>query len=442
MHAKQFNELGNGSNGWLRRRRSLALICAAFILVLGAVAFAGRPGDAGAPSSDGHAEALPVESLRLEALSTVSTNALYAGTVEANRSAQLAFERPGRLATVLVREGSVVSKGQVLAQLDTAELEVQRLQAESQLAQAEAVQRELVSGPREELIAGARAQVREAEEQLHLLELQLQRRQDLLRREAISREEMDSFSTQVSAQTARLDATRERLRELQAGTRSEQVDAQRSVVSLARARVQELNLLIERSSLRAPFSGRIARRALDEGAYVNPGTPVLELLEAGHLEIRVGLPPDQLTAAMPGSTQTVVLNGHRFVTRVERMLPQLETTTRVVPILLAVPDDARPMVLPGMLAHLELPRTLQEPGYRVPVSALTRADRGLWACFVILQEQEQRGFRLLERREVEILHTDGEFVYVRGLVQPGEDIVASGLSRVTDGQRVLVVKEA
>jgi hypothetical protein len=80
----------------------------------------------------------------------------------------------------------------------------------------------------------------------------------------------------------------------------------------------------------------------------------------------------------------------------------------------------------------------------VPIAALTRADRGLWACYALVKDPQQRGaerFRL-ERRDVEILHSDGEFAFVRGLLQNGDRIVASGVNRVTSGQQVLVVKES
>ncbi|MCU0227172.1 MAG: efflux RND transporter periplasmic adaptor subunit [Bryobacterales bacterium] len=420
-----------------------AMLLVASILVVGFGAAAWLASASAATAApDAGSEALPVESLRLQQVDTLEVVTRYSGAVEAGRSAQLAFERPGRIVQVLVKEGEWVATGQVLAQLDLAELDVQRLQAESQLAQAEALEREFTAGPRRELVAGARAQVNEAQEQLRLLELQLQRRQDLLRREAISREEFDTFATQVSAQAARVELVRQRLGELEAGTRVEQLDGQRAAVSLARARVQELRILIGKSSLRAPFPGRIARRNLDEGAYVNPGTAVLELLESNALEIRVGLPAEQLAAARAGQDYPILIQGQRYPARLQRVLPELDAVTRIVPVLLDVPVGARDAALPGMLAHLELPRTLKGPGYRVPLAALTRADRGLWACFAIVEGDAPGAPRRVERREVEILHSDGDFAYVRGLIAEGEQIVAGGVNRVTDGQRVVVVKES
>jgi RND family efflux transporter MFP subunit len=389
------------------------------------------------------AEALPVAAVKVQQQTSLETKVLYAGTVEANRSSQLAFERPGRILRVTVREGAQVAAGQVLAELDTSELRAQHAQAESQLSQARAVLREFEAGARREVVASARAQVKEAEEQLRLLEIQHERRQDLLRREAISREEMDSFATQMTAQAARAESVRQRLRELEAGTRDEQLDAQRAVVSMAAARLDELAILIEKSRLRAPFAGSIAQRMLDEGAYVGPGTPVLTLLESGDLEVRVGVPADQLGAVREGATQTVVLQGQRVQAPFRRVLPQLDESTRVVPVLFALPTEARSAALPGMLAQLELPRVLKEPGFVLPVSALTRADRGLWACFAIVPANDANAqpapgsAERLERREVEILHSDGQRAYVRGFLQDGDRVVASGVSRVTDGQRVI-----
>jgi RND family efflux transporter MFP subunit len=412
------------------------------VLAAGLAAFTQTQPAAATASTE--AEALPVESLRLKAMASLETRTKYNGTVEAARSSQLAFEVPGRVVRVLVEEGQAVARGQLLAQLDTAELAAQRKQALSQLAQMEAVNRELVAGPRVEAIASTRAQVREAEEQLRLARMQESRREDLLRREAISREEMDSFRTQVGALEARLTAVKERLRELEAGTRREQLDGQSAQVNLARARVEQIDVQIAKSSLRAPFAGKVSRRFLDEGAYASPGVPLLELLEAGKPEIRVGLPAEAVASLKADARYPVELAGQRFEAAVLRVLPALDGSTRVVSVLLDVPAEARGVALPGMLAQVEIARTLPEAGFRVPISALTRADRGLWACYALVEADAARGekrFRL-ERRDVEILHSDGQFAFVRGLVKDGERIVASGVNRVTDGQQVLVVKES
>lgn len=425
-----------------RRRRGLSALIVFVVLAAGLAAFTRTQPAAATASTE--AEALPVESLRLKAAASLETRTKYNGTVEAARSSQLAFEVPGRVVRVLVEEGQAVAPGQVLAQLDTAELAAQRKQALSQLAQMEAVNRELVAGPRVEAIASTRAQVREAEEQLRLARMQESRREDLLRREAISREEMDSFRTQVGALEARLTAVKERLRELEAGTRREQLDGQSAQVNLARARVEQIDVQIAKSSLRAPFAGKVSRRFLDEGAYASPGVPLLELLEAGKPEIRVGLPAEAVASLKPEARYPVELAGQRFEAAVLRVLPALDGSTRVISVLLDVPAEARRLALPGMLAQVEIARTLPEAGFRVPISALTRADRGLWACYALVEADAARGekrFRL-ERRDVEILHSDGQFAFVRGLVKDGERIVASGVNRVTDGQQVLVVKES
>lgn len=427
----------NVRSGW-----GVSAVIVFVVLAAGLAAFTRTQESAEASSEKG--EALAVESLRLRAMESLETRTRYHGTVEAARSSQLAFEMPGRIVRVLVEEGQTVSPGQVLAQLDTAELSTQLKQAQSQWRQMEAMNRELVAGPRVEAIAAARAQVREAEEQLRLARMQEARREDLLRREAISREEMDSFRTQVGALEARVAAARERLRELEAGTRSEQLESQRAQVELARARVEQIQVQIAKSSLRAPFGGKVNRRFLDEGSYASPGLPVLELLESGRPEIRVGLPAEVVAGLRPEQRFPVELGGQRLETRLLRVLPALDGATRVAPVLFAVPEAARSRALPGMLAQVEIARTLPEAGFRVPIAALMRADRGLWACYALVRDPQQRGaerFRL-ERRDVEILHSDGEFAFVRGLLQNGDRIVASGVNRVTSGQQVLVVKES
>ena len=79
-------------------------------------------------------------------------------------------------------------------------------------------------------------------------------------------------------------------------------------------------------------------------------------------------------------------------------------------------------------------------GFWLPLTALTESSRGLWACFVVDALGDGRGgsaaTHTLARRELEVLHTDGNRVYVRGTLQDGEQVVSEGLQRLVPGQRV------
>jgi len=76
---------------------------------------------------------------------------------------------------------------------------------------------------------------------------------------------------------------------------------------------------------------------------------------------------------------------------------------------------------------------LAERGFWAPVTALAEGRRGLWSMYVLTPDN---GAFRLEPRPVEVLHAEGDTVFVRGAVDDGDDVLAAGVSRVAPGQRV------
>lgn len=88
----------------------------------------------------------------------------------------------------------------------------------------------------------------------------------------------------------------------------------------------------------------------------------------------------------------------------------------------------------GQLAYLNVVETVKEPGYWVPVSAITDGVRGLWNVYAIVAQSD--GSFKLERRDVSVRYATEEQAFVRGALQAGEAIVATGMHRYVPGQTV------
>jgi len=379
----------------------------------------------------------PVDVVAVEAVDSISTERFFTGRVEARRSSPLAFERAARVLAVMVDEGDRVGQGQALAKLDTRDLEIRKSQLEAARAQAQALLDELNAGPRRESIAAAQAQVRDIEQQLELAQVQTRRRQELLARQAISREEFDRLDFQARSLQASLDSARARLDELETGTREEQVRAQQSVVAGLDSQIDSVALDLDKSVLRAPFAGRINQRALDEGAFANPGQTVLTLLEEARPEVRIGLPADAARQIVVGDKRSVEIAGVDYPAKATRVLPQLDAETRTATVVFELATQQPHAIFDGQIARLAVKRTEQTSGYWLPLEALSRGMRGLWACYAVVPSDEPDG-HTLEQRQLEILSTEGDRALVRGALRPGDLVVRSGVNRVTVGQRVRV----
>jgi len=92
----------------------------------------------------------------------------------------------------------------------------------------------------------------------------------------------------------------------------------------------------------------------------------------------------------------------------------------------------------GTVAELVMNAEVDEPGFWLPLSALSESQRGLWSVFVI---RSGAVGQTVETRLVEILHRGDDAVFVRGTLRDGERIVSAGTARIVPGQRVDVTRE-
>ena len=386
------------------------------------------------------AEALPVDVLTAAPVNSYATKREYTGELVAGRSSVLGFELAGTVVSILVDEGDRVVAGQSLAQLDTRGLAAQRQQLEAQRQEAIALLQELQAGPRQEDIAAADAAVAELEQQLELARLQRDRRENLYAEGAIAREELDQETYSTAALEKRLAQAQSELAELEAGTRQEQLDAQSARVSQLDARLQQIDVDLEKSVLYAPFDGTISIRSMDEGVVAGSGQAVLSLVETGPLEARVGIPPAVADTLTVGSAQTVRLGDRTYTAPITALLPELDATSRTVIAVLQIPEADLTV---GRTVRLVLAETQAADGFWLPTTALVPGERGLWSVYVLTEptatessSETSANLYAVGRRELEVIHTEGDRALVRGTLQAGERVIASGTHRIVPGETV------
>ncbi|MEO0540484.1 MAG: efflux RND transporter periplasmic adaptor subunit [Cyanobacteria bacterium P01_A01_bin.105] len=380
--------------------------------------------------------ALPVATQRVTAESAYTVERAYTGEIVARRSSSLGFEQAGTLIAVQVEEGDTVAAGAPLARLDTRSLQTQRQQLEAQRRQATARFDELQQGPRQEAIAAAQSNLQDLQSQLSLARLQQQRREDLYQQGAISLEERDEKVYAANALQNRVNQATSQLAELQTGTRREQLTAQAAQVDQIDASIRSVDVALSKSVLYAPFAGRVSQRQVDEGTVVAPGQSVLTLVEGTVLEARVGVPASAAADLSLGSPQTLTVSGQTLEGTVTALLPELDETSQTVTVVVTLAPETSLTL--GSTARLLLSHTEAETGFWLTTDALVSGERGLWSAYVLTTPDENApdGVSAIAKREVEVLYTDGDRSFVRGLLQSGDQIVTSGTHRIVPGQLV------
>ncbi|HYN20769.1 MAG TPA: HlyD family efflux transporter periplasmic adaptor subunit [Thermoanaerobaculia bacterium] len=226
------------------------------------------------------------------------------GTVEAT-DAQLGFQIPGQVVSIVAREGDRVQAGQVLARLDRAELEARRAQAEAQVDAAQAALSEMEHGAVREEIAQARAALAAAEERREDAARDLARTRRLFEGGAVSREALDKDQTKLDIATSQRTQAAEQLRQIQAGPRVERKAGARAQIAQAEAAVRGVDASLSDTVIKAPFDGVVTVRHREPGEIVQAGSPVLTLMDPRSRFVRIYIPENRIGAVRLGTRATI-----------------------------------------------------------------------------------------------------------------------------------------
>ncbi|MBF2019665.1 MAG: efflux RND transporter periplasmic adaptor subunit [Hydrococcus sp. C42_A2020_068] len=413
--------------------------CVAILLMLGSSIFPrNREARAPEPKQPRSTSILPVKAIAVEPVNSYRESRFYTGTVTARRTSELGFELSGQLTRIVVDEGSRVKAGTPLAYLDSQRLETSRRELLARRAQAVAQLKEMQAGSRPEIIAAVRALVRDLSQQLELARQKSQRREMLYTEGAISREQRDEALNEQAVLQARRERAQSQLDELLAGTRPERIEAQQSLIQQYDAIIARIQLQLQKNILKAPFSATVSRRLADEGTVVSAGQAVLRLVENKAPEVRIGVPATVAARISPGSHQQLQIGQKNYQAKVSSILPEIDASTRTLTVVLTLDESIGTEVSPGQIARLKLDEIVRDSGYWLPITALVKGTRGLWSCYVLSEpvKSEDGNAFLVERRDVEVLHTESDRVLVRGTLQSGDRVILSGTHRLVPGQLV------
>jgi len=278
------------------------------------------------------------------------------GRIEAER-VDIATKFAGRLVSVLVKEGDAVAAGQVLATMDTAELEAQLKEAEATKRQAE------------QQLDQSIALLAQRNSELTLAKLQLQRSLELVSKGFTPQETVDQRQSAQHTAEAAINAA------------NAQVAVSKAAIEAAEARINRLHVDINDYTLKAPRSGRIEYRLALPGEVLAAGGRVLTLLDITDVYMTVFLPTGEAGRLRLGgeariifdaapqyvvpATVTFVASEAQFTpkyveTKIEREKLMFRVKLTLPPEMLETHSDVVKTGVPG-IAYLKLSQDAQWP---------------------------------------------------------------------------------
>lgn len=280
--------------------------------------------------------------------------------------------------------GARVHKGQLLAVIESPEIDQQLAQAQADLLTTEATQKN--------------AQTTSA------------RYQALLKENAVTAQDTENFATQAAASNTQ--------------------------VKSALANVNRLRQMVAFEKVYAPFTGTITARNIDVGQLINSGTAneLFHLAQENVLRVYINVPQIDSRAAVKGTTADITLPeypGRRFQGKIVRTSDAIDPNSRTLLVEVDV-DNRRHTLIPGSYVQVHLKLNNDRPTLIIPVPTMIFRAEGLRVATVVNGKA-----KLVP---ITIGQDDGKVVQVVEGLNPNDEVIQNPPDSIIDGEIVHIVQ--
>jgi membrane fusion protein, multidrug efflux system len=323
------------------------------------------------------------------------------GSVEPLNSIVMYPRAQGYVKAFHVDLGDRVKSGQLLAEIETPEIDQQLDQERAQLLEAEA----------------RLAQVKASRDLSHTV---LERYRVLGTAGAVSKQDFDQRSAQALVDESH-------------------VQSAQAAIAVQRAKLRRLTQIKAFALVRAPFAGIIAARTIDLGALVSVGnvTPLFTLLAADSVRVSVQVPQDAAPGVHSAMRAKVTVREYperTFEGEVTRRAGALDPATRTMRIEVHVPNPDGAL-LTGMYAQVALETAAPHAVYELPSTAVTLDEHGPRVALVDAQQR-------IRLRQLGIERDLGATIQIARGLEGGERVVKLASAALVEGQEVQVLQAA
>jgi RND family efflux transporter MFP subunit len=348
---------------------------------------------------------------------TLEKTIAVTGALAPDETVTIASEVPGKVVSIRTDFGKTVRKGEVVAEIDRTEYQIQVERTRAALNQALA---RLGLKPGEETVPPtSTASMRLAQAQLEDAKFKYESAAKLVKTGDVSQERFTEMEKAYRARQASFESTMDELRTLWMS-----MEGLRADLKMAEKRLND-------TSVRAPFDGAIMQKHVSAGQYIKDNVPILTIVKVSPLRLRVEVPESaswNVKIGTPLTFATDAAPGVVFHATVREMNPSLDSKNRTLTAeARLVESDAR--LRPGMFVQVHLVTELASHAVMVPKQALYNIA-GLTKVFAVRSGKAVE-FRIAPGRE------DGGWVEVPAdLIHPGDLIATSNVPQLVNGSDV------
>lgn len=385
-------------------------------------------------------------------LQPASVHAYYRTEVQANTS--------GFVKELKVDIGDPVEAGSILAQIDVPEMQMQRevmlanirrLEAEEQRAQAEINLNGARVRSAQAKLAEAKSLMGGAEASLAASEAEFERTQDMVQRGSLQnrildevRKKRDTDLSSKDAFASSIDSAEAEVAVADAQKESAEADlaSASAQTDVTRRQLDELDVLIDYATVKAPFAGIVTERKVEPGDLVhgtngsNAGVPMFVVSQVDKVRVRIPVPESDATSVNQGDEVTLTFpsfaDAEPIIAKVTRTSGSLDPSTRTMIVEVDLPN-ADGKLIPGMFGQASIKLSTKVDANMLPARSV-RFDEGGKAYVYVVGKDET-----VSITNITTGLDDGNAIEVLSGVEPGQRVIDSHLKRFADGQRVAVL---
>lgn len=192
-----------------------------------------------------------------------------------------------------------------------------------------------------------------------------------------------------------------------------------------KAQTQLIQAQIGKTSIRAPFSGRIGLRNISPGTYVTPTTLIANLVSTNQLKITFSIPEKYASQIVKGSqiNFTVPNVADKFTAKIYALEPAIEMTTRTMKIR-ALTENSTGKLLPGTFANIELALGNIQDAIIIPTEAIIPIQDGKKVFIANNGKAKEVKVETLTRTDKDVVITSG--------LKAGDTVLTSGMMSLKD----------
>ncbi len=335
-----------------------------------------------------------------------------------------------------VNRGDHVTRGQLLADLESRDLQAAVADARGAYEQAQAAARNVSGGTVPDELVKAQQDTQAGKQAMDAAQKVLESRRQLQQQGALAQRQVDEASVAFAQAQSAYETARKHLESVQGVSRVEDVKAAEAQVASAKGKLDAAEAQLSYAQIRSPISGVVADRAVFPGEMATAGAPLVTVMDVSSVIARVNVPAAQAPYVKTGQRATIQSTDGSVQAQgsVTVVSPAVDPNSTTVEVWVQAANSGEKL-RPGGTVRVAIQADTVPNALLVPASAILPASDGGVAVMVVGDDGDNGS---AHQHKVELGVRNAEQAQILSGVTKGEEVIVEGGVGLEDGADVII----